>query len=178
MIKKLTSPPILGYADFSKPFILHTDSSGEGLGSVLYQVQDGVERVIGYASRSDWKSYVAPMVYAYNATCHESTQNSPFFLMFGRHPRLAVDAFLGDQVSNISDTEVSGYIDKLKNRLAFAYILVGYFGFNGPLRQYFSLYRAVSQREGERGERIDESKNVQTAPTRHLLQAQQALALL
>ena len=34
--------------------------------------------------------------------------------------------------------------------------LVG-FGFNGPLRQYFSLYRAVSQREGERGkkERID-----------------------
>ena len=43
--------------------------------------------------------------------------------------------------------------------------LVG-FGFNGPLRQYFSLYRAVSQREGERGERIDESKNVQTTPTR------------
>ena len=44
--------------------------------------------------------------------------------------------------------------------------LVG-FGFNGPLRQYFSLYRAVSQREGEkRKERIDESKNVQTTPTR------------
>ena len=40
--------------------------------------------------------------------------------------------------------------------------LVGCFGFNGPLRQYFSLYRAVSQREGEGGERIDESKNVQT----------------
>ena len=44
--------------------------------------------------------------------------------------------------------------------------LVGCFGFNGPLRQYFSLYRAVSQREGERRERIDESKNVQTTPTR------------
>ena len=43
--------------------------------------------------------------------------------------------------------------------------LVGCFGFNGPLRQYFSLYRAVSQREGERRERIDESKNVQTTPT-------------
>ena len=26
-------------------------------------------------------------------------------------------------------------------------------GFNGPLRQYFSLYRAVSQREGERGKK-------------------------
>ena len=30
--------------------------------------------------------------------------------------------------------------------------LVG-FGFNGPLRQYFRLYRAVSQREGERGKK-------------------------
>ena len=28
--------------------------------------------------------------------------------------------------------------------------LVGCFGFNGPLRQYFSLYRALSQRGGER----------------------------
>ena len=31
--------------------------------------------------------------------------------------------------------------------------LVGCFGFNGPLRQYFSLYQAVSQREGGRGEK-------------------------
>ena len=35
-------------------------------------------------------------------------------------------------------------------------VLVGWLvglGFNGPLRQYFSLYRAVSQREGDRGEK-------------------------
>ena len=43
---------------------------------------------------------------------------------------------------------------------------VSCFGFNGPLRQYLSLYRAVSQREGERRERIDKSKNVQTTPIR------------
>ena len=30
--------------------------------------------------------------------------------------------------------------------------LVGCLGFNIPLRQYFSLYRAVSQRQGDRGE--------------------------
>ena len=44
--------------------------------------------------------------------------------------------------------------------------LVGCFGFNGPLRQYFSLYRAASQRGRKRREKIAESKNVQTAPTR------------
>ena len=38
--------------------------------------------------------------------------------------------------------------------------LVGCFGLNGPFRQYFSLYRAVPQREGERKEVIDERKNV------------------
>ena len=43
--------------------------------------------------------------------------------------------------------------------------LVG-FGFNGPLRQYFSLYRAVSTRGRKRKERLDESKNVQTTPSR------------
>ena len=49
--EKLSSPPVLAYADFSKPFILHTDASSEGLGAVLYQEQDGIERVIAYASR-------------------------------------------------------------------------------------------------------------------------------
>ena len=39
------------------------------------------------------------------------------------------------------------------------------FGFGNPLRQYFSLYRAVSYTEGERvRERIEESKNVQKNP--------------
>ena len=38
-------------------------------------------------------------------------------------------------------------------RLHSDFWLVGCFGFNGPLRKYFSLYRAVSQREGERGEK-------------------------
>ena len=49
--EKLSSPPVLAYADFTKPFILHTDASTEGLGAVLYQEQDGVEKVNAVASR-------------------------------------------------------------------------------------------------------------------------------
>ena len=49
---KLTSAPVMGYPDFSLPFILQIDASGDGLGAVLAQVQDGQERVITYASRA------------------------------------------------------------------------------------------------------------------------------
>ena len=45
-----TTTPILAYANFGKPFRLHTDVSVLGLGVVLYQVQDGVEKAISYAS--------------------------------------------------------------------------------------------------------------------------------
>ena len=51
IIEKLTSPPVLAYADYTKPFVLNIDASGDGLGAVLYQEHDGIERVIAYASR-------------------------------------------------------------------------------------------------------------------------------
>ena len=45
---------------------------------------------------------------------------------------------------------LSKYLIRFQSRTGW---LDGCFGFSGPLRQYFSLYRAVSQREDERGEK-------------------------
>ena len=47
-----TNTPILAYANFGKPFKLHTDMSVLGLGAILYQEQDGVKKVISLASQS------------------------------------------------------------------------------------------------------------------------------
>ena len=51
IIQKLTNPPIRAYADFSQPFVLNVDANLDGLGTVLYQEQGGIELVIAYASR-------------------------------------------------------------------------------------------------------------------------------
>ena len=48
--EKMTNPPILGYPDFTKPFIVETDASFDGLGAVLSQKQDKGTVVIAYAS--------------------------------------------------------------------------------------------------------------------------------
>ena len=49
--------PILAYADYTKCFKVHTYTSEQGLGAVLYQDQDdGTTRVITYASRNLLKS--------------------------------------------------------------------------------------------------------------------------
>ncbi|KAK7879850.1 hypothetical protein WMY93_033485 [Mugilogobius chulae] len=50
LIEKLTTAPVLGFADSSQPYILHTDASVTGLGAALYQEQEGKLRVIAYAS--------------------------------------------------------------------------------------------------------------------------------
>ena len=66
-------------------------------------------------------------------------------MMFGRELTLPVDMTLGRPIreDRLCATEHVYQLDWL----------VGCFGFNGSLRQYFSLYRAVSQREGGREEK-------------------------
>ena len=48
----ITTAPTLGFADFSKDFIVQTDASQEGLGCILSQKQDdGTTKPIAFASR-------------------------------------------------------------------------------------------------------------------------------
>ena len=52
MINYLQSPEVISYPSFDLPFFITCDASSKGLGAVLYQNQEGVDRVISYASRT------------------------------------------------------------------------------------------------------------------------------
>ena len=78
-------------------------------------------RTLSDNQKSDWKSHVSTMTHAYNATEHESTGYAPFYLMFGRHQRLAIDAFLALNNDPSAPRRHQYYSDYLQQCLECAY---------------------------------------------------------
>jgi hypothetical protein len=67
------------------------------------------------SKKANWKSYV----FAYISTRHESTGQSPYKLMFGRNPRLPIDAAFGLR-ENQQDIATK-FITELKDRISKAH---------------------------------------------------------
>lgn len=74
------------------------------------------------AAKADWKSSLAKVIHAFNCTRNEATGYAPYFLLFGRNPRLPIDLMFGltakDQSSSHRD-----YAEKWRTRMAKAYKL-------------------------------------------------------
>ena len=90
--------------------------------------------------KSDWKSYLGCMTHAYNCTRHASTTYSPYFLMFGRHPRLPIDVEFGLSKPNCRDnSSKSRYVQKLRRRLNYAFQKASKY-FDQQAQKYKSSY--------------------------------------
>uniref|UniRef100_A0A3B3IJJ6 Gypsy retrotransposon integrase-like protein 1 n=2 Tax=Oryzias latipes TaxID=8090 RepID=A0A3B3IJJ6_ORYLA len=73
-------------------------------------------------AKSDWKSSLAKVVHAYNCTRSEATGYAPYYLLFGRSPRLPVDIMFGLTPGDQS-TSHSEYARKWRKRMQEAYKL-------------------------------------------------------
>ena len=72
--------------------------------------------------KSRWHEFVPKVVHAYNCTKSESTGYSPFYLLFGRSPRLPIDITLGTSPDSTSGTH-SAYVKRWKSAMTEAYSL-------------------------------------------------------
>lgn len=70
--------------------------------------------------KMDWKRSLEKMVHAYNCTRSEATGFSPFYLLYGRSPRLPVDLLFNLQPTEGNESHAE-YVEKWQGRMRQAY---------------------------------------------------------
>ena len=78
-------------------------------------------RTLENSQKADWKRHISSLVHAYNSTVNDTTGFTPFFLMFGREPKLPVDVIFGLSQQYDEDKCTTQYISHMKRRLREAY---------------------------------------------------------
>ncbi|KAL2087303.1 hypothetical protein ACEWY4_018362 [Coilia grayii] len=82
-----------------------TERFNRTLGSML--------RALPLASKQHWAQQIQTMIFAYNAIVHETTGYAPFYLMYGRVPRLPVDMVFRQVLKDPVVSDYNTYAGKL-----------------------------------------------------------------
>ena len=132
---KCMTAPVLAFADFTKPFLLEIDASGDGLGAVLQQKQDdGKYHPVAFASRAlkgDEKRYHSSKLeflalkWAVTEQFRESLLYQPFKVRMDNNPltyimtTLNLDTLGHRWVSALADFQMSiEYVQGADNKVA------------------------------------------------------------
>ena len=80
-------------------------------------------RTLEYEHKVKWTTHLNALCSAYNSTVHSATGFSPYWLMMGRKPKLAVDLNLGTNLPEHGPSSSSKYVQDLERRLQWSYKL-------------------------------------------------------
>ena len=79
-------------------------------------------RTLEESQKKKWKDFLNPVTHAYNCTRNSATGYSPYFLMFGRHPKLPIDVILNTNL-NHQPTTHKEYLHNREEQMKEAYRL-------------------------------------------------------
>ncbi|KAJ8391690.1 hypothetical protein AAFF_G00086400 [Aldrovandia affinis] len=74
-------------------------------------------------SKHKWPQMIQTMTFTYNCTQHETTGFAPFYLMFGRVPRLPVDLLFRNVLRDDCVCDYNAYVKSLATDLQSAMLL-------------------------------------------------------
>ena len=79
-------------------------------------------RTLSTMKKRRWPDYLPELVYTYNCTPHSTTGYAPYYLFFGREPKMPIDHLLGvnDDIDNSTGT-VDGWVADHYKRLHTAF---------------------------------------------------------
>ena len=72
-------------------------------------------------AKKNWQEWIATLTHAYNCTVSSVTGFSPYFLMFGRTPKISLDIEMGVTLMDLEPESYQNYAKKLQARLKRAY---------------------------------------------------------
>ena len=104
-------------------------------------------------SRRDWDRRLPYVLFAYRACCQESTQESPFFLVYGRDPKLPTPAVL-DPKRTRATTDLREYGIELHSRMSAAWELARRNISRAQKRQKTAYDRRSRPSRFQEGERV------------------------
>ena len=70
-------------------------------------------RSLPLRSKQKWPQMIQTMTFVYNCTVHETTGFAPFYLMFGRVPRLPVDLLFKNVLHDVTVCDYDAYVKSL-----------------------------------------------------------------
>lgn len=111
---------LCGFYGIEKSCTTPYHPAGNGQCEWFNQTLHNLLRTLPVSRKRDWASCLPQILFCYNTTPHQSTGESPYFLMFGQEPRLPVDCLLG-RVQETGEGGVREWIVEHRARMHVAF---------------------------------------------------------